>query len=371
MFKPKRQVEAQILYIGMMLAMSESVSIAFFDTKPYDREFFDAVNADEYGYNFRYFENRLNIETVSLADGSRIVCAFVNDRLEANVINKLKEFNVGLVALRCAGYNNVDLKTAYRTIRIVRVPEYSPHAVAEHAIALILSLNRKTHKAYYRTRDGNFSIGGFMGFDMVGKTAGIIGTGKIGKIAAKILRGFDMKVLAYDPYPDKEFATTEEIKYVDLAELYVKSDVISLHCPLTHDTYHIIGEKSLGKMKNGVMIVNTGRGGLIDTKALIDSLKSGKVGAAGLDVYEEESEYFFEDFSTQVLGDDVLARLLTFSNVLITSHQGFFTREALRNIAKTTLESIKDFLDDKPLKNEICYRCGQDTCKKKETGRCF
>jgi D-lactate dehydrogenase len=355
----------------MVFNMSESVSIAFFDTKPYDREFFDAINADGYGYNFRYFENRLKIETVSLADGCRIVCAFVNDRLSADIINKLKSLNVGLIALRCAGYNNVDLKAAYRNIRVVRVPEYSPYAVAEHAVALILSLNRKTHKAYYRTRDGNFSIGGFMGFDMAGKTAGIIGTGKIGKIAAKILRGFDMRVLVYDPYPDKEFAEDEKVEYVDLEELYVKSDVISLHCPLTHDTYHLVNEKSLGKMKDGVMIVNTGRGGLINTKALIDALKSGRVGAAGLDVYEEESEYFFEDFSTQVLDDDVLARLLTFSNVLITSHQGFFTREALQNIARTTLESIREFLDGKPLKNEICYRCGQDSCKKKETGRCF
>ncbi len=351
--------------------MSESVSIAFFDTKPYDREFFNAVNAEGYGYNLRYFENRLNIETASLADGCRVVCAFVNDTLSAEVIKNLRDLNVELIALRCAGYNNVDLKAAYRSIHIVRVPEYSPHAVAEHAVALILSLNRKTHKAYYRTRDGNFSIGGLMGFDMAGRTAGIIGTGKIGKIAAKILRGFEMRVLAYDPYPDLEYAETSKVEYVDLAKLYVMSDVISLHCPLTHDTYHIINEASLDKMKNGVMIVNTGRGGLINTKALIDALKSGKVGAAGLDVYEEENEYFFEDFSTQVLGDDVLARLLTFSNVLITSHQGFFTREALRNIAQTTLGSVRDFLDGNPLTNEICYRCGKDTCKKKESGRCF
>ena len=351
--------------------MGEPISIAFFDTKPYDREFFNAVNADGYGYNFRYFENHLNIETVPLADGCKIVCAFVNDSFPAEVINNLKGLKVGLIALRCAGYNNVDLKAVYRKMQVVRVPEYSPYAVAEHAIALILSLNRKTHKAYYRTRDGNFSIGGLMGFDMVGKTAGIIGTGKIGKIAAKILRGFDMRVLVYDPYPDQEFAEMVKVKYVDLAELYVKSDVISLHCPLTHDTYHIVDEESLSKMKDGVMIVNTGRGGLIDTIALINALKGEKVGAAGLDVYEEESEYFFEDFSTQILGDDVLARLLTFSNVLITSHQGFFTREALWNIARTTLESIRDFLDGKPLKNEICYQCGQDNCKKKETGRCF
>jgi D-lactate dehydrogenase len=351
--------------------MSEPISIAFFDAKPYDRESFGAVNQTGYGYDIRYFENRLNPETVSLANKCRIVCAFVNDTFSADIISKLKDFGIELIALRCSGYNNVDLKAAYRTIHVVRVPEYSPHAVAEHAVALVLSLNRKTHKAYYRTRDGNFSIGGLMGFDMVGKTAGIIGAGRIGKIAAKILRGFEMRVLAYDPYPDQEYANMVGVEYVDLENLYVQSDIISLHCPLSRSTYHIINEKSLIKMKDGVMIVNTGRGGLIDTKALIDALKSGKVGAAGLDVYEEESEYFFEDFSTQVLGDDVLARLLTFSNVLITSHQGFFTREALRNIARTTLENIRDFLDGSSLENEICYRCGEDICRKKLSGRCF
>jgi D-lactate dehydrogenase len=351
--------------------MGEPISIAFFDAKPYDREFFDAANAKGFGYDIRYYENRLNTETASLANDCPIVCSFVNDTLSADVITKLSELGVKLIALRCAGYNNVDLKAAYRTIPVVRVPEYSPHAVAEHAVALILSLNRKIHKAYYRTRDGNFSIKGLMGFDMAGRTASIIGTGKIGKIVAKILRGFDMRVLAYDPYPDQKYAKAAELEYVDLENLYIQSDVISLHCPLNRSTYHIINEESLTRMKDGVMIVNTGRGGLINAKALIEALKSGKVGAAGLDVYEEENEYFFEDFSTQVMGDDILARLLSFSNVLITSHQGFFTREALGNIAQITLESIRDFLDGKSLKNEICYRCGRDTCKKKETGRCF
>ncbi len=353
--------------------MDKTVTIAFFDTKPYDRESFNAVNASEYRYDICYFENRLTAGTLPLAEDCRVVCAFVNDTLSAEVIAGLKALGVELVALRCAGYNNVDLKAAYRTIRVVRVPEYSPHAVAEHAVALILSLNRKTHKAYYRTRDGNFSIGGFMGFDMAGKTAGIIGTGKIGKIAAKILRGFEMRILAYDPYPDKKFAAAAGLEYVELDRLYAGADVISLHCPLSRSTYHIIDRESLAKMKDGVMIANTGRGGLIDTKALIDALKSGKVGSAGLDVYEEESEYFFEDFSTQILTDDVLARLLTFSNVLITSHQGFFTKEALRSIAQTTLDNIRDFLDGGPLKNEICYQCGENkkTCTKKKTGRCF
>lgn len=353
--------------------MGQTISIAFFDKKSYDRESFDLVNTTEFRYDIRYFENRLTPKTVSLANGCRIVCAFVNDTLSAEVITTLKEYGVELIALRCAGYNNVDLKAAYRTIPVVRVPEYSPHAVAEHAVALILSLNRKTHKAYYRTRDGNFSINGLMGFDMVGKTAGIIGTGRIGKIAAKILRGFDMRVLAYDPNPNKQYAKTTGLEYVNLETLYNQSDIVSLHCPLNRSTYHIINKESLAKMRDGVMIVNTGRGGLIDTKALIDALKSGKVGAAGLDVYEEENEYFFEDFSTQVLGDDMLARLLTFSNVLITSHQGFFTKEALRNIAQTTLRNIRDFLDGGPLENEICYRCGEDReiCRKKKTGRCF
>jgi D-lactate dehydrogenase len=351
--------------------MKKPVSIAFFDAKPYDRESFDLVNRNEYNYEIRYFENHTNPETARLAERCRVICAFVNDTLSAEVITRLKELGIELIALRCAGYNNVDLRAAYQTITVVRVPEYSPHAVAEHAVALILSLNRKIHKAYYRTRDSNFAINGFLGFDMAGKTAGIIGTGKIGKIAAKILRGFDMEVLAYDPYPDKSYAETTGVKYVDLENLYARSDVISLHCPLSRDTHHIINEKSLAGMKDGVMIVNTGRGGVIDTKALINALKSGKVGSAGLDVYEEESQYFFEDFSTQVLSDDVLARLLTFSNVLITSHQGFFTKEALSNIAHTTLQNIRDFLDGKSLKNEICYRCGNNTCRKKLTGRCF
>jgi D-lactate dehydrogenase len=306
-----------------------------------------------------------------LAVGCNVVCAFVNDNLSTEVVGGLRASGVKLIALRCAGYNNVDLKAAYRSVPVVRVPEYSPHAVAEHAVALILSLNRKTHKAYYRTRDGNFTIGGLMGFDMIGKVAGIVGTGKIGRIAAKILRGFDMEVLACDPYPNENFAAATGVKYVEIEELFRRADVVSLHCPLSQGTRHIVNARSLAGMKDGVMIVNTGRGGLIDAKALIEALKSGKVGSAGLDVYEEESEYFFEDFSTQVLTDDVLARLLTFSNVLITSHQAFFTREAMGNIAKTTLRNIQDFFEGKPLENGICYRCGHGVCEKKRSGRCF
>ena len=348
-----------------------TLSIAFFDAKPYDREFFNRTNADGYGFDIRYFETRLTPDSAALAIGCDAVCVFVNDSVNADVIGSLSKLGVKLIALRCAGYNNVDLSAAYRTINVVRVPEYSPFAVAEHAVALILSLNRKTHKAYARTRDGNFSIGGLMGFDMAGKTAGVIGSGRIGRIAAKILRGFEMNVLIFDPLPNPAFASETGVRYASLDEIYAQSDIISLHCPLNRDTYHLINAGSIAKMKDGVMIINTGRGGLIDAKALIDALKTSKIGAAGLDVYEEESEYFFEDFSTQVLEDDVLARLLTFSNVLLTSHQGFFTREALTNIAKTTLDSVRAFVSGAALKNEICYRCGDGVCRKKKSGRCF
>src|SRR3972149_3879036 len=350
--------------------MSQPITIALFDTKPHDRQFFNATNK-KFNYKISYFENRLSTETMTLTKGHQVVCAFANDTISAEVIGALNEHGVKLIALRCAGYNNVDLKAAYKTMPVVRVPEYSPHAVAEHTVALMLALNRKTHKSYYRTRDGNFSIVGLMGFDMAGRTAGIIGTGRIGKIVVKILRGMDMEVIAYDPFPNEEAAKQLGFQYVDMDALYRNSDIITLHCYLSPDTYHIISQESIAKMKDGVMIINTGRGGLIDTKALIKALKSGKVGAAGLDVYEEESEDFFEDFSTQVLTDDLLARVLTFSNVLITSHQGFFTKEALENIARTTLQNTCDFFDDKPLENEICYQCGQDECKKKTQGRCF
>jgi len=343
--------------------------IAFFDTKVYDQKSFDESNKS-YGFHITYYPLHLNEDTVNLVKGFDVVCVFVNDRLNKTVIEKLKENGVELIALRCAGYNNVDLKEAHGHIHVVRVPAYSPHAVAEHAVALIMSLNRKTHRAYDRVRDGNFSINGFLGFDMHGKKAGIIGLGKIGKCLALILKGFGMDVLVYDNFPDEDFANTSGVHYVSLDTLYKESDIISLHCPLTPETNHMVNEASIAKMKPGVMIINTGRGKLIDTKALVDGLKSGKIGAAGLDVYEEESEYFFEDFSSSVIGDDVLARLLTFPNVLITSHQGFFTKEALANIASTTLENIKEFFGGGYLKNEICYRCQQE-CKKVKKMRCF
>ncbi|MGL4368411.1 MAG: 2-hydroxyacid dehydrogenase, partial [Spirochaetota bacterium] len=273
--------------------------------------------------------------------------------------------------MRCAGYNNVDLKAAYGKMHVARVPAYSPYAVAEHAVALIMTLNRKTHKAYFRTRDNNFTINGFNGFDMNGKTAGVAGTGKIGKVLIKILKGFGMDVLAYDSFEDADAARELGFTYVPLDELYRRSDIISLHCPLTKETRYMINEDTIAAMKAGVMIINTGRGQLIDTKALIKGLKSRKIGSAGLDVYEEEGDYFFEDFSVKGLDDDLLARLLTFPNVLVTSHQAFFTNEALAKIADTTLGNVKLFLEKGEIPNEICYRCQSGECLKKKTGKCF
>ncbi len=330
------------------------MKIAFFDTKPYDKEIFEKINQN-FGFEIKYFKNHLSSESSVMASGYDVVCVFVNDLISEDVVDQLYEGGSRLIALRCSGYNNVDLKAALNKIKIVRVPAYSPYAIAEHAIALMLTLNRKIHRAYFRTRDANFSLQGLMGFDMFGKTAGVIGSGKIGKVLMQILKGFGMRVLAYDPYPDIHFAEQQKIEYVSLNELFANSDIISLNCPLTPETQYIINEKSISLMKAGVMLINTGRGKLIETKSLIDALKTGKVSAAGLDVYEEESEYFFEDLSNRVLTDDVLARLLTFNNVIITSHQGFFTREALSNIANTTLENIKEFQEKKTLKNEISF----------------
>ncbi|MFP4366583.1 MAG: 2-hydroxyacid dehydrogenase [bacterium] len=333
-----------------------SATIAFFDAKSYDRDIFNEVNND-FGFNIKYFKFNITSENAVLAEGADVVCAFVNDIISENIINNLHECGVRLIALRCAGYNNVDLKAADKKIRVARVPAYSPNAIAEHTVALMLSLNRKIHRAYWRTRDSNFSLIGLMGFDMHGKNAGVIGTGKIGKALIKILLGFGMDVLAYDPYPDKEFARETGCRYVELDELFAGSQVISLNCPLTRETEYMINKNSIDKMKEGVMLINTGRGKLIKTADLIDGLKSGKVGSAGLDVYEEEAEYFFEDLSNRVLTDDILARLLSFNNVIITSHQGFFTREAMYNIAETTMNNIKNFMERKKGFNEICYKC--------------
>ncbi len=352
----------------------KKLKIDFFDAKQYDRDFFNEANK-KYGYDIRYFQSRLSENNVILTKDSDTICAFVNDTINKKVADELYSNGITLVALRSAGYNNVDLKAVFGRIHVVRVPAYSPNAVAEHAVALMLSLNRKIHKAYYRTRDSNFNINGLLGFDMAGKTAGIIGTGKIGVLVSKILRGFDMKVLAYDKFPDKKKEKKYDFSYVNLDTLYKNSDIITLHCPLTPETVHIIDKSSIKKMKDGVMIINTGRGKLINTVDLIAALKEGKVGSSGLDVYEEESEYFFEDYSSTIVRDDVLARLLTFPNVLITSHQGFFTKEALQNIAETTLSNIKLYFEGNKLPNEICYRCSEfgssKPCRKEKTGVCF
>ena len=322
-----------------------ALRIAFFDAKSYDIESFNAVNKD-YNFDIRYYQERLSISTVPLAKGADVVCIFVNAECDAKVIDELVNNGVKLVALRCAGFNNVDLKAAEGRIRVTRVPAYSPHAVAEYAVSLMLSLNRKIYRAVNRTREGNFTLHGLLGFDMYGKTAGIIGMGRIAKELIKILHGFGMNVMAYDLYPDHEFAKQYDVKVVGLDELYTHSDIISLHCPLTPDTKFLINKDSIAKMKKGVMIINTGRGKLIHTEDLIEGLRSKQVGSAGLDVYEEERDYFYEDRSDKMIDDDVLARLLMVPNVVLTSHQAFFTAEALHNIAISTLNSVKEFADE-------------------------
>ncbi len=344
------------------------MKIAFYDTKPYDKKSFEEQNK-LYNYNFKYFEYKLNEETAHLAKGYEVVCAFVNDTITKEVIDILYDNGVKLLALRCAGYNNVDFKAAFLKIHVVRVPSYSPYAVAEHAMALLLTLNRKIHKAYNRTRESNFSINGLLGVTLHGKTIGVIGTGRIGRIFVNICKGIGMKVIAYDPYPAKD----SKIDYVSLQELYNQSDIISLHCPLTKETKHIISKSSIDQMKKNVILINTSRGALINTEDLIEGLKSRKIAQAALDVYEEEGEYFFEDLSDDIIHDDNLARLQSMPNVLITSHQAFFTKEALEAIAITTLENIKAFIEDIPLDNEICYDCqrNRENCSRTINNRCF
>ena len=329
-----------------------AIKIAFFDAKTYDRESFDneAAGLD---LEIHYYKDRLSRRTAQLAQGKDAVCIFVNDECDRQVIDLLAEYGVGLIALRCAGFNNVDMTAARGRIPVVRVPAYSPHAVAEYAVTLMLSLNRKVYRSVYRTREGNFKLKGLMGFDMYGKTAGLIGLGKIARELVKILRGFGMNVVAYDPYPDRLFAEEQRISLVTLDELYAKSDIISLHCPLTDDTKFIINAESIGKMKQGVMIINTGRGKLIRTEDLIEGLRTGRIGSAGLDVYEEEQNFFYEDRSDKMIDDDKLALLLMMPNVIVTSHQAFFTREAMHNIAVTTLQNISDWAAGRELKNEV------------------
>ena len=342
--------------------------IVFFDVKPYDKKWFDKLNSKR--FEFEYYESKLSLSTVKLAEGADAVCTFVNDDLNEDVFKKIKKFGVNLVALRCAGYNNVNFKAAYdNKVTVVRVPAYSPHAVAEHTAALLLTLDRKIHKAYLRTRDFNFSLNGLCGFDLFGKTAGIIGTGKIGKCFIDICKGFGMNVIAYDAFPD----LNSGINYVSLNELFEKSDIISLHCPLLDDTKHIINRQALLKMKDGVVLLNTSRGALIDSEALLDAIDSGKVGAAGLDVYEEEAAYFFEDKSEKPVTDAVLSLLVSKPNVIITSHQAFLTEEALKAIAEVTLNNLETYFSG-GISNEICYRCekkSKEDCLQKQGRRCF
>ena len=324
------------------------MKIAFYDTKPYDREWFEPL-AIKSGFDVSYHEFRLSGDTAPLAKGCDAVCIFVNDSADKKVIEILSELGVKTIALRCAGYNNVDLAAAKGRIRVVRVPSYSPSAVAEYAAALLLSVNRKIPRAYNRTRDGNFSINGLIGMDLNGKTAGVIGTGKIGQLFIKICCGFGMNVIAYDPYP----VLDSDIEYVALDELFLRSDIISLHCPLTKETRHIINQNAISIMKPGVIIVNTSRGALVDTTALIEGMKSYRIGGAGLDVYEEEEEYFFEDLSSEIIKNDELARLLQLPNVIVSSHQAFFTREAMRAIAETTVENLRAAGAGGILENEV------------------
>ena len=330
----------------------EKTRIIFFDIKDYDREFFEKYGKN-YNYEMSFFKSRLSLENVHLTKGYDVVCAFTNDDIGKETIDAMAENGVRLLAMRCAGFNNVSLKDIHNRFKVVRVPAYSPHAIAEYTVGLILAVNRKINKAYVRTREGNFSINGLMGVDLYGKTAGIIGTGKIGQILIKILKGFEMKVIAYDLFPNQKVAEELGFEYVSLDELYANSDIISLNCPLTKDTQYMINRRSMLKMKDGVILVNTGRGQLIDSADLVEALKDKKVGAVALDVYEEEEDYFFEDKSTQVIEDDILGRLLSFYNVLITSHQAYFTKEAVEAITVTTLNNIKDFIEGKPLVNEV------------------
>lgn len=329
------------------------MKVAFFDTHQFERKIFEREN-EKLGHSITFFETRLTEQTANLAAQYPCVCAFVNDRLDSRTLNSISANGTQLIALRSAGFNHVDMRVACDLgLHVVRVPEYSPHAVAEHAVALIMSLNRKIHRAYSRVREGNFSLDGLVGFDLYKKTVGVIGTGKIGAVFAKILAGFGCQVLANDRVQNSNLLKAG-IEYVNLDELLRKSDIISLHVPLTPETRHIIDENALARTKAGVMLINTGRGALIDTRALIQSLKSGHIGYAGLDVYEEEEGVFFENLSDQILQDDQLARLLTFPNVLLTSHQAFLTKEALGNIAHTTLQNISDFEKGQQLKNEVC-----------------
>ena len=330
------------------------MKVAFYDTKPYDRASFEPLG-EANQIRFKFFEDKLTEDTAPLARGCDAVCVFVNDNVNAAVIDLLCDMGIRVLLLRCAGFNNVDLRHASGKLTVLRVPAYSPYAIAEHAMALLLTSIRRIHKAYIRTRDFNFSLTNMVGFDLHGKTVGVVGTGKIGRCFVSICRGFGMKVLCYDPFP----ADDPSLSYVPLDELFRESDIISFHCPLTPETHHMVNAESLATMKKGVVLINTSRGALIDSEALLAGIKSRKVGAACLDVYEEESDIFFEDNSGHILEDDTLARLISMPNVIVTSHQAFLTEEALANIADTTVRNLLDFAEGKPGANEVCYRCAK------------
>jgi D-lactate dehydrogenase len=324
------------------------ITATVFDTKPYDREPLQLASANS-DIHWHFLDFRLNSETAALANGAQAVCVFVNDQLDRPCLEALAAQGIQLVALRCTGFNNLDVAAAKALkLAVTRVPVYSPYAVAEHAVALLLTLNRKIHRAFNRVREMNFSLSGLVGFDLHGKTAGIVGTGKIGRIVAQILHGFGMRLLAYDPFPNRDWAAQLGVEYVDAFALAARSDVVSLHVPLTPETVHLVRRETLERMKPGSFLINVSRGALIDTTALIEALKSGRLGGVALDVYEEEEGIFFEDLSGQVLQDDELARLLTFPNVLITSHQAFLTREALADIARTTVANLEALASGKP-----------------------
>ena len=343
------------------------MKITFFDTKPYDRASFEHIGADR-GFAFKFYESRLTLDTVELAKGADSVCVFVNDTVDAPVIDRLYELGVRSIALRCAGYNNVDIAHCFGKLHVFHVPAYSPYAVAEHAMAMLLTSVRRIHKAYIRTRDFNFSLNNLTGFDLHGKTVGVVGTGRIGRAFMDICRGFGMKILAYDMYPNAELGDI----YVPLEQLFQQSDIISFHCPPTKESYHMVNADSIAQMKKGVMLVNTSRGALIDAEALLEGIKARRIGGACLDVYEEEADIFFQDYSGHILSDDVLARLISMPNVIVTSHQAFLTEEALNNIAETTLQNLEQFTANGWCDNELCYRCGNiEQCRKARNKKCF
>ncbi len=328
------------------------MKVAVFSTKPYDKVFLEAANAN-HEHDLVFFETHLTGDTAALASGFPAICAFVNDQLDEPVLRVIADGKTRLIALRCAGFNNVDLAAAHDlSMTVVRVPAYSPHAVAEHTVGLMLTLNRNIHRAYNRVREGNFALDGLLGFDFNNQTVGIIGTGQIGTVVAQIMKGFGCHLIAYDPFPNPALVEFN-VNYTDLFEVFSESDILTLHCPLTPKTHHLIGAQALQEMKPGAMLINTSRGALLDTQLVIDALKSGRIGHLGLDVYEEEADLFFEDLSDRVMQDDVFARLLTFPNVLITGHQAFFTHNALEQIASTTLANITAIERGEPTLNEV------------------